>query len=252
MRKKIIIYIKNWLLAFIYPRPFVGFFYLPKYFYQLFAYSKMNKAEAVRFKNLHPCLLDASVNTPFDAHYFYQGAWLSRKLKLLKINNHFDIGSSVLTIGVLSGFIKTTFIDFRRLEVNISNLESISGNILNLNYEDESLPSLSCLHVIEHIGLGRYGDNLDPFGSIKAAAELQRVLAKNGNLFITVPVGDGRECFNAHRIFSSIKVVEMFSDLELVDFCFVDDEGAFFENAEISNTKNLYYGCGMFHFKKLN
>ena len=41
----------------------------------------------------------------------------------------------------------------------------------------------------ESIGLGRYGDNIDIYGTKKAVEELQRTLAKNGNLFFSVPIG---------------------------------------------------------------
>jgi hypothetical protein len=104
--------------------------------------------------------------------------------------------------------------------------------------------------VIEHIGLGRYGDPLDPEGSVKGALELQRVLEKGGNLLVSLPIGRERICFNAHRVHAPKSVLGIFSSLQLVDFSFVDDDGVFHENAQLDSAKSLEYGCGLFHFQK--
>src|SRR2546430_12288402 len=48
-------------------------------------------------------------------------------------------------------------------------------------FGDLELSSVSCLHVAEHIGLGRYGDAIDPLGTRKAIGELARVLAVDGD-----------------------------------------------------------------------
>jgi SAM-dependent methyltransferase len=200
---------------------------------------------------LHPCLGDWTTHTPFDPHYFYQGAWLARNLAVKKPDHHVDIASSVLTISVLSGFVDTTFVDYRSLKANLSGLKSIPGDILNLPFTDNSIGSLSCMHVIEHIGLGRYGDPLDPMGSIKAAKELQRIVTNGGSLFLSVPTGRERVCFNAHRVFSPNTVVSMFSEMTLVDFAFVNDKGEYLDKQSLESVGTCEYGCGLYHFEKI-
>jgi hypothetical protein len=170
--------------------------------------------------DIQPCLVDWSTHTPFDAHYFYQGAWLARRVCSHSITGHVDIGSSVLTISVLSAYIDTIFVDFRPLKTTLPGLISIAGNILDLYFDTNSLRSVSCLHVIEHIGLGRYGDPIDPMGSAKAALELQRVVVSGGSLFISLPVGRERVCFNAHRVHSPTSVLRLFPGNE-VDGVFI-------------------------------
>ena len=243
--------IKFWLLAFIYPRPVVGFFFLPRYFLSLIRYRKLVPIDRINFTDLRPCLGDWTFSTPFDPHYFYQGAWAARKLKSISPQKHVDIASSVLMISVLSGFIETTFVDYRPLKVNLSGLNSIPGDILALPFHDGSINSLSCLHVIEHIGLGRYGDPLDPAGSIKGALELQRVLGRGADLLVSLPIGRERTCFNAHRVHSPSSVLSLFLSLQLVDFSYVDDVGVFHEDAKLDSMQSLEYGCGLFHFKKI-
>jgi SAM-dependent methyltransferase len=242
--------IKGWVLAFIYPRPFIGIFYLPRYFRSLLSYKRLENSFPTNFSDLQPCLGDWTPSTPFDPHYFYQGAWAVRKLRDSGVAEHVDIASSVLMISVLSGYIDTTFVDYRPLKTNLSGLRTMPGDILSLPFEDGSINSLSCLHVIEHIGLGRYGDPLDPLGTVKAAKELQRILAIGGILLVSLPVGRERICFNAHRVHSPMTILQFFSCLTLIDFSYVDDDGKFHENANPADAINLEYGCGLFNFSK--
>jgi hypothetical protein len=223
---------------------------LPKYFWNLRSYVKLAPSSKISFADLQPCLGDWTTSTPFDPHYFYQGAWAARKLKKIHPERHVDIASSVLMVSVLSGFIDTVFVDYRPLKANLSGLNSIPGDILALPFDDASVTSLSCLHVIEHIGLGRYGDPLDPLGSVKGAGELQRILAQGGSLFLSLPIGRERICFNAHRVHLPSSVLRLFSNLRLVDFSYVDDAGVFHENTQLDQANHLEYGCGMFHFEK--
>jgi hypothetical protein len=242
---------RRWILAFLHPWPLLGLLYLPRFFSHWRQYAKMDGAEKIGAFDVQPCLGDWTTHTPFDAHYFYQGAWLARRVHAAKSSRHVDIGSSVLTISVLSAFVQTTFVDYRPLKTALPGLTSVAGNILDLPFSNGLLESLSCLHVIEHIGLGRYGDPLDPLGSVKAALELQRVMGVSGNLYISLPVGRERICFNAHRVHSPISVLKMFSRMKLIEFSYVDDAGQFHENRPVEEAIGFEYGCGMFHFQKL-
>jgi len=239
-----------WVKAFVYPRPFIGLLYLPRFVSTFLKYKRSAKGQRLALLDFQLCLGDWTTYTPFDAHYFYQGAWLARKLVNPKPEQHVDIGSSVLTISVLSATVNTTFVDYRPLKVSLAGLKSIAGNILDLPFDNDSVTSLSCLHVIEHIGLGRYGDPIDSEGSIKAANELQRIVRSGGKLFLSLPVGRERICFNAHRVHAPETVVKMFSKLKLVDFSYVNDSGEFFESQVVGAASQLEYGCGLFCFEK--
>lgn len=153
-------------------------------------------------------------------------------------------------VNVLSAFVPTEFLDYRPLQVKLSGLTCGSGNLLALNQANDSVHSLSCLHVVEHVGLGRYGDPLDPEGSVRALGELQRVLARRGRLYLSVPVGRERVCFNAHRVFDPGTIVNVLDGLCLVEFSLVDDAGAFHESVPPDSVTSLEYGCGLFIFEK--
>lgn len=133
---------------------------------------------------------------------------------------------------------------------NDQQIEILQCMTDNLPYENNSVQSLSCLHVAEHIGLGRYGDTLDPEGTQKAAAELSRCLAKGGNLYFSVPVGRPRLCFNAHRIHSPCQIIDYFKDLSLVEISGTGDDKKFINNINIESLENSRYACGMFWFTK--
>jgi hypothetical protein len=132
----------------------------------------------------------------------------------------------------------------------LENLDSKKGSILSIPFKDNSVNSLSCLHVAEHIGLGRYGDPLDPLGTKKACKELSRVLAINGKLYFSLPIGNPRVCFNAHRIHSVKQIIAYFKDLELVEFSGIDDECKFKTDIDLSELEGANYACGLFLFTK--
>jgi hypothetical protein len=244
--------VRHLALMAIYPRPLIGLAYLPKYIGHWMRFSNLNEGDQLRLVDAYPNLGDWVTSTPFDPHYFYQAAWLARQLASDPPARHLDIGSDVRLIGTLSAFVSTEFMDFRPLDATLPGLNCTSGDITALPMADDSVLSLSCLHVVEHIGLGRYGDPIDPEGSRKAIAELTRVLAPGGSLFLSLPVGRERVCFNAHRVFAPKTILELSGKLKLASFALVDDTGRFWPDCSLSQANDLDYGCGMFVLKKPN
>lgn len=221
-----------------------------KYFEDMGRYMRMAGAERIDVRNAYPCVLDSFPSHPFDTHYLYQDAWAMRRIVECHSEWHIDVGSRLDFVALLSTCIRTEFVDIRRLDLGLEGLEAIQGDILHLPFADDSVSSLSCLHVAEHIGLGRYGDPLDPNGTRKACAELARVLAPRSQLYFSLPVGRPRLCFNAHRIHSPDQVLDFFDDLEMVEFSAVTDEGAFTPHAHLEDVAESEYACGMFVFHK--
>lgn len=242
--------VRNLAMMAIYPRPLIGLAYLPRFIRHWMRFSQLNKDERLRVADAYPNLGDWVASTPFDPHYFYQAAWLARQLASDPPAKHLDIGSDVKLIGTLSAFVPTEFMDFRPLDASLTGLECTRGDIVALPMAGESVKSLSCLHVVEHIGLGRYGDPIDPEGSRKAMAELERVVAQEGRLFLSVPVGRERVCFNAHRVFAVKTIVALFGKLNLISFSLVDDAGRFWPDCSPDRANGLEYGCGMFVLEK--
>jgi SAM-dependent methyltransferase len=201
-----------------------------------------------------PCLNDATKTTGFDAHYVYHTAWAARLLAENAPGFHVDISSYLYFASLVSAFIPVRFYDYRPAPLNLTNIECGHADVTNLPFSDNSIDSLSCMHVMEHIGLGRYGDPFDPKGDIKGINELKRVVAPGGHLYFVVPIGGKAVLqFNAHRIYTYKQVVEFFDGFELISFSLVCDDGTFLNqprNQEIANEQR--YGCGCFLFKKTN
>ena len=201
------------------------------------------------WENKCPCLNDNTEKTKFDAHYIYHPAWAARILTQTKPEKHIDISSTLNFCAIVSAFIPLEFYDFRPAKLNLNNLISKKADITSLPFENNSIKSLSCMHTVEHIGLGRYGDELDPNGDLKAINELKRVLTKNGDLLFVVPIGEPKIMFSAHRIYSYDQIMEYFKDLKLEDFSLVTDKGNFIRNSNQKTADEQKYGCGCFWFK---
>ncbi|MGB7326121.1 MAG: DUF268 domain-containing protein [Rubripirellula sp.] len=164
-----------------------------------------------------PIITDWTDETQIDPIYYHQDSWAFERILAAKPSRHVDIGSHHKLVALLSKVVPTVMVDIRPLSVSLDSLEFVEGSILELPFADKSQESVSSICVVEHIGLGRYGDPIDPSGSVKAANELARVLAPNGRLFISVPVGKQDFLyFNAHRVFSESSVLALFPELELV------------------------------------
>jgi len=214
-------------------------------------YRKMDGAETIRLKDTYPCLFDKISNFSPGSHYFYQDIWAFSQIYSSGVDQHVDVGSKAEFVGFLTAVTQVEFVDIRPMDAPyLKNFKSIEGSILEMPYEDSSLKSVSCLHVAEHIGLGRYGDPLDPAGTKKAAAELARCLAVGGKLYFSLPVGKPRLCFNAHRIHSPSRILEYFKNLKLIEFSVYNDKKQFVENTDIENVENAKFACGMFLFTK--
>ena len=201
-------------------------------------------------EDLYPCLDDATETTEFDHHYVYHPAWAARIIKMMDPAKHIDISSTLAFCSILSAVIPMEFYDFRAAKLTLSGLKCGVADLTNLHFESGSISSISCMHTIEHVGLGRYGDPLDPNGDLKAIRELKRVTAPGGDLLVVVPVGRPRLQFNAHRIYSYEMILEYFQGFELLDFSLVLDDGGFIEKADHALVSLQSYGCGCFWFKK--
>ena len=209
------------------------------------------KRFSLKIKDVYPRLEDRRKSHEFDAHYIYHPAWASRIIVKNKPAKHIDISSSLYFVTIASSFIPIEFYDYRPAQIELSNLKTYHGDLNNLPFETSSVHSLSCMHVVEHIGLGRYGDVLDYDGDIKAICELKRVVAVEGDFLFVVPIGEPRIEYNAHRIYSYKQVLNFFEDFSLQNFSFVTDKGVFIENCEPHITIDQSYGCGCFWFKKI-
>lgn len=204
-----------------------------------------------------------------DLHYFFQDIYIANKISKSGIRHVYDIGSRVdgFISHLLSMEIGVTMIDIRPLPVKIDNLDFIMGDATDLsNISSSSIPTLSCLHALEHFGLGRYGDPVDFDGWRRALNAFKRIVANDGYLYLSVPVGQCETVmFNAHRIFDPMTIIKnLVPTFKLIEFTllhdgikksFCFDKTESMDNiacmlADIQNNHMGLYDCGIFIFKK--
>jgi hypothetical protein len=204
--------------------------------------------------NRKPYLFDKTSNTGFDRHYVYHSGWAARVLNKVQPEYHIDISSTLYFCSIVSAFIPVRFYDYRPAELILDGLSSDHIDLTALKWPDNSVKSLSCMHTVEHIGLGRYGDPIDYDGDLKAMNELSRVLAKDGDLLFVVPVGNvSRIIFNGHRIYTPELVIKSFPNLYLKEFTLIpenNEDGGLVLNPTSDLLARQNYACGCFWFKK--
>jgi SAM-dependent methyltransferase len=230
-------------------------YYFPSFILDYVAFKKKNTGKRFELSvaEWFPCLTDKTSTTPFEPHYTYHPAWAARKVKEIHPEVHFDISSTLTFVTIVSAFVPIKFYDYRKAILNLSDLESGEADLYKLPFKDGSIRSLSCMHVVEHIGLGRYGDPIDPNGDLVAIKELKRVLAHGGSLLFVVPIGRPKIAFNAHRIYSYKQIRGYFNDMVLKEFSMVPDdfkETGMIYNASEELADQQEWGCGCFWFIK--
>lgn len=213
-------------------------------------YRRLLGAEPLFLRNLHPCLFEAKGAVGLDPHYASQDTWAFQRIARNPPPFHVDVASRADFALFLCCLVPVFYLELRPPKQSVPPLTLVQADLLQLPLRSYSIPSLSCLHVAEHVGLGRYGDRLNPHGTEQAMSELKRVLAPAGHLYFSLPVGRPRVCFNAHRILSPQAVVALFTELKLVEFAAVTDEGCFRDDLKPEDMSEAKYACGLFHFTR--
>lgn len=218
-------------------------------------YSSLNTRSSFDIQEwrLYPIIRDKyRPNGGFD-DYFWMDLWAAKHIISSGIKEHFDIGSSVYGfIGhLLASGIKVNAIDVRPFMGECENLYTITDDATMLTqFEEESISSLSALCSLEHFGLGRYGDPIDPEAPFKCFEQMQKKLKKGGKLFVSLPIGQDGIAFNAHRIFYASTVTSCLDHLKLVEYSMIRN-GKIEYNIDIHTYDHVReVGTGLFYFEK--
>jgi hypothetical protein len=244
--------IYRWSAAFVEPRRMLRAFPgLLLYLRDWRRFRRIAGAPPTPVADSYPCLGDRTAFTTFDPHYLYQGVWATSRVHDLDPDLHVDVGSHLGWVSSLAAVRCVVFVDIRPATVTIPNLSILNGDGIRLPLASRSIRSLSCLHVAEHVGLGRYGDKLDPHGARRMCSELARILAAGGVLLFSIPIGRPRVCFNAHRVFDPFEIIEYFDGLELSEFSAVTDDRRFVQRyGNIEDFRTADYACGLYRFTR--
>lgn len=245
--------------------------YLPRYIFQLYEYKNLAKKLTINEKkyfipNSYPYLRlkDYKYSSgSASGHYFNQDLLVANLIFKTSPEIHLDIGGRMdgLIAHLLSFNQKVTMADVRKSEYEHPNLESLIIDLTNAESVLEiknKYQSVSCLHTIEHFGLGRYGDNLDPIGHFNGLKNICSLIAISGTLYLSHPTGRSRTEFNGHRIINTKDMIYIFKELQLKpeSLYLINDKGDLLPdiiNSDFSriDTKNYEYGLAIWKLKKL-
>ncbi len=207
----------------------------------------------------YPCFsdrFDKSGSMPL--HYFYQDLYCARKLFKNNPHKHVDIGSRIDGfVAHAAVFREIEVIDIRDIKDKIPDVHFIRADLMSENFSYiDYCDSVSCLHTIEHFGLGRYGDPVNVNGHIRGLNNITMMLKHGGRLYLSTVIGPQRIEFDAHRVFSVRYLMDLVkADYEIECFSYIDDNNNFYPSAElteknIGNNFNCHYGCGIFELIK--
>ena len=211
-------------------------------------------------KDNYPCLRERPSNSgDIKNPYFWQDLYVAKKIFENKPIKHIDIGSRIDGfVAHVASFREIEVFDIRPLGSTIPNVtfkqvDIMDSDTMPVNY----CASVSCLHTIEHLGLGRYGDALDPNGHIKGFRNITKAVSSGGTFYFSVPFGVQRIEFNAHRIFGMPYLMDLVSnDFKIKSFAFIDDDCVLHENvildkASTEKSFGCTHGCAIFELVKV-
>jgi hypothetical protein len=227
----------------------------PHFLLDLWRYRRAARATtgAIPIGSLHPVLTDQRPQIGrFGRQYFHQDLWAAKHIYKAQPLRHVDIASRVDGfVTHLLVFRAVEVVDIRPLSTTVEGLLYIEDDATELrHFEDGSLASVSSLHAVEHFGLGRYGDPIDPGAHMKFFRTLQRVLAPQGRLYLSTLCGRERCEFNAHRVFAPSTIFSAFDQLVPIEVSAVLDDGCFHPDVPLKLLAQAEMACGLFVFQK--
>lgn len=240
--------------------------FLPGYVGDLLRWRRFASADGPAFAlRLLPTLAERYANSGVaSGHYFHQDLWAARLIHAQAPIRHVDVGSRIDGfVAHLLAFREVEVFDIRALDSRIPGLSFRQADLMSpLPLDLAPAESVSCLHALEHFGLGRYGDPLQPQGWQVGLRNLAGLVAPGGRLYLGVPIGRPAVEFNAQRIFHPRYLVDEAKrhGLSLVQFAHVDDAGDLHEHpnqerpepleAHLERLAQMDYGCGLYVFHK--
>lgn len=238
----------------IYPLETLSLRFLPRY---LSDRRKFKKAGG-RIKRSIPILGDFVAQAgAAQGHYFHQDLLVAALIYKANPACHIDIGSRIDGfVAHVASFREIKVLDVRELgETEHENIKFVQADLMVEDANNHSIAdSVSCLHVIEHFGLGRYGDSINPNGHLVGFENMVKILKGGGTLYISFPIGNAPGVhFNSHRVFDPREILAWpgHEKLKLIRFDFVDDDGKLHTEFSLDGgNPSVTYGCGIYTFRK--
>lgn len=191
--------------------------------------------------------------------YFHQDLHVARKILERRPARHVDIGSRVDGfVAHVSLFMPVEVLDVRAIDSQVPNMTFRQADLMKpLPDLEGQLESVSCLHALEHFGLGRYGDPIDYDGHLKGFAAMAKLVAPGGIFYLSVPISVRQRVeFDGQRVFSMPTLLRMASaQFDVLSVSYVDGEGRLHADLPathegVAHTFGVQHGCGILELRK--
>lgn len=234
--------------------------YLPSYVQDYKKFKQLSKQLSIfPLGKLFPIVTDKyEESATLSGFYFYQDLLVAQKIYRANPLKHVDIGSRIDGfVAHVASFREIELFDIRPLTHPITQVTFTQADIMDIDTSlHDYADSISSLSVLEHFGLWRYGDTLDPEGYLKWFESIYKILKPGGTFYFSVPIGPQRVEFNAHRVFSLDYLITYLQDkYSLVSFSYVDDAWNLHEDISltdecIATNCGCQFGNGIFELIK--
>jgi hypothetical protein len=235
-----------------------GLIRLPGFFFNYYQFKKKYLGKII----LYPCLHDSQASADSGAsetEYFTQDLWVARQIFENKPEKHLDVGSRIDGfVAHVASFRDIDVCDIRPQSKKVEHIH-FKQKDFSVNLDDgwiERYDSVSCLHALEHFGLGRYGDELALEAYKVCLKNLSLSLKENGLCYLSTPVGIARIEFNAHRVFDPVDLVNLAQSYALkpLKILMIDSSGNILNDhvqvQSLAEWSDKAYSLGVFVFRK--
>jgi hypothetical protein len=231
--------------------------------YESLSFAKDLKKFKSKYKGkliINPCLLDKIDECgSVKSEYFLQDLYVAQKIYQAKPSRHLDIGSRVDGfVAHVASFRDIEVADIRPTTSVIPGIKFIRADLMSdADFDSsEKVDSISCLHALEHFGLGRYGDSIDPKGHQLGLINIAKLVTQSGALYLSMPVGIERVEFNSHRVVNPIWLLEFAAEQNLspIELSYINQEGQLVISNDVIGDSillaKLPYSLAIFTFQK--
>lgn len=228
---------------------------MPRYISDWLRFRKTYKGE-LRF---FPCLHDwHEEGGSTHGEYFWQDLHVARKVFAANPERHVDIGSRIDGfVAHVASFRRIEVFDIRPITALIPGVVFTQADLMSPSADhNDYCDSLSCLHALEHFGLGRYGDPVNSEGHISGLSNIVKLLRSGGVFYLSMPIGLERVEFNAHRVLSPTSLSRLVTEKGFVlrEFSWMEPGKPLVQSEDLdhdlSQLDKCPYALGIFTFIK--
>lgn len=229
-------------------------FGIPKSYFLFLRYFRSNLRD-IPFGNIKVKIAPYQFIDPFEffdyyaVFYAWVSRWFERRKRRLKI---LDVGGVKIANAILSAKHDITSVVLKDPLDKITDIKYVICDVGDgkLPIYDDFFDVLICPATIHLIGLGRYGDKINPYAIPNFISEINRVMKReNSHIFLATTLGENALIFNIYYIFDFHTYLRLFKGWNLIEY-FVDEWSGSSGMVSQQDIKSmgLKYGSNKFSF----